>query len=378
MPDFYLTYFSGAGPATVLAFALVCALLACMIVCNVRRHYASWTSVVIFGIYLLVLAWTVTAGGESGKGAVNLVPVETMVEAFQFNNVRQYIQYILNIVLFVPLGLLLPLVWKHSARWHRIALIAFCVSAIIELSQLLPGAARSFDVDDLICNTLGGLVGFALYVVIRKIRNWERVSSASLAAAVCICAVFGMLCVRPAISSDTSVPLEVASTFIPAVTVLSEEAEIEDISSEFPLFRIREDGWEALMQEGGPEKKFESGWVHSPVLTPDEAELCAALEKQDISVRVCSIEEALHRVDLGTVVNVYADCFVGKPLAMEVIKACVVYICNDRQDTMVPVWFLEGRITGYDSILAFHGLKEGDEERLTPEMLHIALVVPAI
>lgn len=378
MLGFDLTYFATAGPATAVALIMVCVLLTFMIVRNVHEHYASWAAVFLFGAYLLVVAWVVTARGDSGKSAVNLVPFERMAQAIRFNNSRQYVQYILNVILFVPLGLLLPMVWKWSGRWQRIALIAFCVSVAIEVSQLLPAVARSFDADDIICNAVGALVGFAVYVVGRKIRRGERLSGASLAAAACMCAVFALLCVHPAMSSGTSVQLEAVSSFVPTVTSLSKEAEVEQITAEFPIFRVREDGWDTLIEEGGPETKFESGWLHSPVLTPDEAAVCIALDKLDSSVQPCSIEEAVRRANLGTVVNVYADCFIGKPLGMEVDNASVVYMCNDRQDSMVPVWLLEGRITQYDSIRGFHGLNEGDEDLLTPEMQHIELVVPAV
>jgi len=67
-----------------------------------------------------------------------------------------------NIVLFVPFGLLLPLLFvKVDTRW-AVAWRAAVVSTSIELVQWITGA-RATDVDDIILNTSGALVGYAVY-----------------------------------------------------------------------------------------------------------------------------------------------------------------------------------------------------------------------
>lgn len=70
-----------------------------------------------------------------------------------------------NVLMTVPFGLLLPLV----VRWRYEALVAACVGVtlVIETVQLLVSAAvgwswRAFDVNDLLLNTVGGLLGLAL------------------------------------------------------------------------------------------------------------------------------------------------------------------------------------------------------------------------
>ena len=59
-----------------------------------------------------------------------------------------------------PLGLLLPLFWRYFRRAKRTILFGFGVSLSIELIQLIAGGVTS--VDDLILNTAGAAVGFAL------------------------------------------------------------------------------------------------------------------------------------------------------------------------------------------------------------------------
>ena len=64
----------------------------------------------------------------------------------------------MNVLLTVPLGFLLPMVWQKYRNFVDTLLAGFCTSLSIELLQLFSG--RSTDIDDLIFNTLGVCLGF--------------------------------------------------------------------------------------------------------------------------------------------------------------------------------------------------------------------------
>lgn len=68
---------------------------------------------------------------------------------------------ILNILLFIPFGYLLPSMFP-KLRWWQVVIIGFCGSLLIELLQLLTRLGYA-DVDDLINNTLGAAIGFLCY-----------------------------------------------------------------------------------------------------------------------------------------------------------------------------------------------------------------------
>ena len=71
-----------------------------------------------------------------------------------------------NLALLLPLGLLGPIAFPALDRWWRIALIALLVSTAIELTQLaVPD--RSADIDDVIVNVAGALVGYLMMVALR-------------------------------------------------------------------------------------------------------------------------------------------------------------------------------------------------------------------
>lgn len=74
------------------------------------------------------------------------------------------VQYILNVALFVPVGFFAPLLWQYFHSLHATALLGFCFSLFIELAQIF--TFRVTDVNDLLTNTLGAIVGFSLAKVV--------------------------------------------------------------------------------------------------------------------------------------------------------------------------------------------------------------------
>lgn len=87
----------------------------------------------------------------------------------------------LNILLFVPLGVILPLVLARASA-GRVLLAGFVVSLSIEVVQLMgaltisPG--RVADVDDLLANTLGTLAGYALFRAVTLVPRLRRLAAA--------------------------------------------------------------------------------------------------------------------------------------------------------------------------------------------------------
>lgn len=77
-------------------------------------------------------------------------------------------QVLLNIIMMVPFGFLFPMTRDPTAGFGRTVLSCFCVSLGIELLQPLI-SVRSADITDLITNTIGGVIGYVLYILFRPI-----------------------------------------------------------------------------------------------------------------------------------------------------------------------------------------------------------------
>jgi glycopeptide antibiotics resistance protein len=91
------------------------------------------------------------------------LPVGSTAQAFCVHNARG------NVMLFFPLGILLPLVWPRLRFWRALQ-IAIALSISIELLQYVSsawGSYRAADVNDVILNTLGASLGLALVSLLR-------------------------------------------------------------------------------------------------------------------------------------------------------------------------------------------------------------------
>lgn len=76
------------------------------------------------------------------------------------------IQIILNIILFIPFGFLVSKVKQMSK--YKVVFYSFVLSLCIELIQPLLSVYRYSDITDIICNTLGGLIGCLLFGYIKR------------------------------------------------------------------------------------------------------------------------------------------------------------------------------------------------------------------
>ncbi len=71
-----------------------------------------------------------------------------------------------NVLMFVPMGLLLPFILKKN-RFFEV--VRFGVTTILAIEIIQPFIGRSFDIDDILCNTMGVMVGFLCFFIVRKI-----------------------------------------------------------------------------------------------------------------------------------------------------------------------------------------------------------------
>ena len=73
---------------------------------------------------------------------------------------------LLNILLFIPLGIFLPAVYKNCDRIGKAALAGLLISLSVETAQLFGSGAT--DINDLITNTIGTCLGFGIYKILNR------------------------------------------------------------------------------------------------------------------------------------------------------------------------------------------------------------------
>lgn len=78
-----------------------------------------------------------------------------------------------NVIGFIPFGFILPLMLNKFHGFKKIGIATFCLSLTFELLQLVFNFG-SFDVDDLILNTLGGMIGYLPIKLVGMYINHRR------------------------------------------------------------------------------------------------------------------------------------------------------------------------------------------------------------
>lgn len=97
---------------------------------------------------------------------INIVP---FVHLFQYGNTRDIIWNVVgNTAMFIPSGIVLPVVYKKLDNFGKVVAAGAFISFCIEILQL-PFASRASDIDDLIMNTLGVVIGYGIYAAARRV-----------------------------------------------------------------------------------------------------------------------------------------------------------------------------------------------------------------
>jgi len=95
----------------------------------------------------------------------NIIPfvtISTYFNADGMDMIRRAGNILGNIFIFIPIGLLLPIIIHKTNNLLRILLVSFLFSLSFELIQYL-AATGSADIDDILLNTIGGICGYGIF-----------------------------------------------------------------------------------------------------------------------------------------------------------------------------------------------------------------------
>jgi len=128
-----------------------------------------WTKV-LFVIYLIALFWIIVFKFNAPFSklgymrSINLIPFN---ESLIVNGKLDFREIIMNVVIFMPLGIYSGILFRKWTTGRKIFLF-FLISFICEVFQFILGVGAS-DITDIINNTLGGVIGLIIYKGIEKI-----------------------------------------------------------------------------------------------------------------------------------------------------------------------------------------------------------------
>lgn len=152
-------------PIIIIITVIACSLRLAYIVKNKQRFcfYKELFSLV-FILYVMCLFEVVTMQ-DNNYGLLNLIPFKEMFR-YQIGS-RLFIKNIVgNVLLFLPYGYFVSY-YLNLKKLKPAIILTVIVSLTIECVQLNIG--RTFDIDDIILNTLGGIIGSMIYIIVEKI-----------------------------------------------------------------------------------------------------------------------------------------------------------------------------------------------------------------
>ncbi len=132
-----------------------------------RYRILYYITVALFIVYVLFLVWVILFKMEFSLSRIehvrtyNLIPFyyeQNQNSGFHHSEVRN------NILAFIPLGIYLSSLFPKQGFMRRAAII-FAFSLALECSQFALAVGR-FDITDLITNTIGGIAGAGICLII--------------------------------------------------------------------------------------------------------------------------------------------------------------------------------------------------------------------
>ena len=168
---------------------------------------------------ILVIGLTALSRGSNFTGSLNIDFLSGYISAWNNWSISELQLILFNMLMFVPLGFLLPLLWRKAEKlWVSLA-ISFAVTASLETFQFLTGTGI-FELDDLFHNVIGSLFGYFCIMAILMPIHEKSFRFAPVAKVLLIpCAVsltlgavfyaydhqpYGNMSILPAVKQDMS------------------------------------------------------------------------------------------------------------------------------------------------------------------------------
>ncbi|GKU82645.1 VanZ family protein [Niallia sp. NCCP-28] len=144
-------------------------------------------SVTLFPIYVYNIGSL-----EGLKYSVNIIPLVSILKSIEqigtaYDGDALFMSSLIirnvggNILLFMPLGVLAPIIWRQYKNLSSMLFLGLLLSIFIEgiqFFEILSGSSiRAVDVDDVICNVFGAMIGYFIYAGTFKLANRLQITA---------------------------------------------------------------------------------------------------------------------------------------------------------------------------------------------------------
>lgn len=144
---------------------------------------SKYRALLSFLVYLILLGYFLFFAESMGR---NTSEVEYRYNLVLFQEIKRFFYHsdilgikvvmmniVGNVVAFMPFGYFVPRLAKRKVGFFATTLFSLEFSLFVEAVQLVTKTG-SFDVDDLLLNTLGGILGYIVYCIVHKRRQQKK------------------------------------------------------------------------------------------------------------------------------------------------------------------------------------------------------------
>lgn len=145
-----------------------------------QRKYEKIVFRILFAVYVLLVIYFLFFAETTGRTISDRTYHYNLI---LFKEIKRFIVYrqqlgmfavtanlLGNVLIFLPFGMLVPFLTKRFKKFWSVVLLTFELSVLVELVQLVTKVG-SCDVDDILLNTIGGMLGFVCYAIAVRCRR---------------------------------------------------------------------------------------------------------------------------------------------------------------------------------------------------------------
>lgn len=153
---------------SVIAFAVFCA-VSIFLYKKHKFNKVQCGAAILLSLYIVVLLYFTVVGRYSHEEYEYQINFFTSYRWFFEQNGEQVLrQLLINLVMLMPVGFLLPVVIKAKHKYIITLALSLLLTVFIETMQLITKCG-SFEIDDIINNFVGAVIGMLLYVLYSKL-----------------------------------------------------------------------------------------------------------------------------------------------------------------------------------------------------------------
>ena len=168
LPHYFPEIFVNRIIISVIAFAVFCA-VSIFLYKKHKFNKLQCGAAIVLSLYIVVLLYFTVVGRYSHEEYEYKINFFTSYRwFFKYNGEQVLRQLLINLVMIMPVGFLLPVVIKAKYKYLITMALSLLLTVFIETMQLITKCG-SFEIDDIINNFVGAVIGMLLYALCSKL-----------------------------------------------------------------------------------------------------------------------------------------------------------------------------------------------------------------